>query len=108
MTTTIDQSTMPDAETMIAYEDGSVGMAMFHYLGEAATNEDAAKIARDHGFELIRINFDEQGDIDDDLIRRHEDGENILSDWHPVKPDWTLALKTDNEDGPFALFVQTR
>lgn len=98
--TTIPQNQMPEAQALIAYEDGSVMAAMFHYVAESV---DYREVAEENGFHCLVAPL-----LDDALISRYEDGENIMSEWRPTPPaGWMLGGVWDTEDGPHAIFLRS-
>lgn len=103
----IQPSDMPAPETLVAYDDGKVGAAMFHYAAEGQSFED---IAWEHGFNCKCLSLEQDDDADPALTQAYEDGAaDVCERWNPATPDgWLLAAKHDTEDGPVALFIRKR
>ncbi len=103
----IQSAEMPAPETLVAYHDGVVGAAMFHY---AAEGSDHAAIAREHSFEHRELWLEHDAEADEALTKAYEDGaSDICARWHPSVPEgWLLGAKHDTEDGPIAVFIRKR
>lgn len=100
---TVPLSKAPKADLLIELPDGVLCALMFHF---ACEHHDIGDIAREQGFELVKII------ADDEWQEKYENADNIgdfLPFWMPQGPDgFRLAGKWDTEDGPVAWFIRER
>lgn len=80
---------------------GICDAAMFRWLDESSTIDEARAIARCHGYELV-VRIEDAADVlPPDLAEAYERGEQVFDRWHPEPPEpgLTFAGKYDTEDG---------
>ena len=100
------ESELPPPLALVKCASGEEVALMFYY---AAENTNLQELANDCGYDVMAIDFFHDVDDGEELSVRYEAGEDIVDEWQPTpQPGWTLALKTDSDNGPFAVFVRKR
>lgn len=79
------------------WDGGRSSAALFHFLDEASSMDDAKAVALLHGYRLTwRL-----AELPDDLQEAHDRGEDVIARWNPEPPfaGAIFAGKIDLEDG---------
>ncbi len=103
--TMLDPDDMPEPDALVAYDDGSIAAAMFHYLPDGISFR---AVAMDNGFAFRTITMDVDLPPDHELLDAYEEGdERVLLQWQPSPPEgWSLAARIDSENGLMAAFIR--